>query len=107
MKQEKIKALCPCCGCFTLEEGGGNYEICPVCFWEDDPVQNKYPDMAGGANEVSLFQARENYRMYGVAQQRFAAHVRKPTEEEMPYESEKEFQSEDFGATDTADYQEE
>jgi Cysteine-rich CPCC len=26
---------CPCCGFLTLDERGG-YDICPVCFWEDD-----------------------------------------------------------------------
>ena len=26
---------CPCCGYLTLDERGG-YEICPVCYWEDD-----------------------------------------------------------------------
>jgi hypothetical protein len=26
---------CPCCDCFTLEERRV-WEICPVCYWEDD-----------------------------------------------------------------------
>jgi hypothetical protein len=39
----------------------GSYEICPVCFWEDRPVQNEDPAFSGGANSVSLAQARENY----------------------------------------------
>ncbi len=26
---------CPCCSFLTLS-GRGDYEICPVCFWEDD-----------------------------------------------------------------------
>ena len=26
---------CPCCGFLTLPSRGG-YDICPVCFWEDD-----------------------------------------------------------------------
>jgi hypothetical protein len=26
---------CPCCGYYTLD-GRGGYDICPVCFWEDD-----------------------------------------------------------------------
>lgn len=44
---------CPLCGEFTIEESG-RYEICPVCFWEDDPYQRNHPDYAGGANELSL-----------------------------------------------------
>ena len=32
--------ICKCCGEDTLAEGDGNFEICPSCGWEDDPVQN-------------------------------------------------------------------
>jgi len=35
--------------------------ICPVCGWQDDPVQNKRPDNAGGANHISLDAARKAY----------------------------------------------
>ena len=38
-----------------------------VCFWEDDGVQFNDPDYEGGANEVSLRQARDNYREIGVS----------------------------------------
>jgi len=48
---------CACCGELTLEYPDF-YEICPVCGWEDDPVQRDDPDYAGGANELSL----NNYR---------------------------------------------
>ena len=34
------KYKCPCCGFYTFDEKlNGNYDICPVCFWEDDPIQ--------------------------------------------------------------------
>ena len=72
---------CPCCGHYTLTEAGA-YEICPVCFWEDDPVQEEDPDYEGGANELSLNECRENYRLYGACEQRFAGRVRKPLPEE-------------------------
>lgn len=49
---------CPCCGNRTISVLG-DYEICPICLWEDDPVQFKKPNMEGGANEPSLNQARE------------------------------------------------
>ncbi len=51
---------CPCCGSYTLSEVGA-YEICPVCFWEDDPVQLSDPTYSGGANQDSLNKARENW----------------------------------------------
>jgi hypothetical protein len=56
--------LCPCCGKNTLNESG-RYEICPECWWEDDPVQSDDPDYAGGANRKSLKQARLDYLSRG------------------------------------------
>jgi hypothetical protein len=60
----------------------GTHEICPVCFWEDDPVQYEDPDFEEGANVPSLRQARQNYRELGVSEARFREHVRPPTEKE-------------------------
>ena len=48
---------CPCCGSKVLTKSG-EYEICEVCGWEDDPVQSTDPGYAGGANELSLNRAR-------------------------------------------------
>lgn len=53
--------MCPCCGKFKLDEVG-KYEICGICGWEDDPVQRKDPDFDGGANIISLNEARDRYR---------------------------------------------
>ena len=33
--KEEILFACPCCLYQTIKERG-QYEICPVCFWEDD-----------------------------------------------------------------------
>jgi hypothetical protein len=62
----------------------GSYEICPVCFWEDDLVQNEDPSYAGGANQVSLNEARRNYIEFGAAEARCRAHVRQPKADEVP-----------------------
>ena len=51
---------CPCCGRYRFKEKGA-YEICPVCGWEDDPVQRRDPDFAGGANALSLNKAIQKY----------------------------------------------
>jgi len=56
---------CPCCGHRVLDAMPGSYEICPVCFWEDDGVQFRWPTMAGGANKVSLIKAQGNYQHFG------------------------------------------
>lgn len=79
------KFTCPCCGNLTLEEEGvGTYEICPVCFWENDKVQFENPDLTDGANEVSLNEARRNYREFGAAASNYLSRVRPPLPEEIP-----------------------
>ncbi|MEY2517653.1 MAG: hypothetical protein QOJ89_5011 [bacterium] len=76
---------CPCCGYLTLEApAGGTYDICAVCFWEDDGVQLNDPDHEGGANDVSLNQARENFRVHGVSELRYQTNVRPPQSDEHP-----------------------
>jgi hypothetical protein len=57
---------CACCGCYTLPEApGGTFCYCPVCGWEDDPVQFSDLDYRGGANEPSLREARQNFERRG------------------------------------------
>lgn len=59
---------CPCCQLPTLEEQPpGTFLICPVCWWEDDDAQFGRPDLVGGANGVSLEQARRNYSECGIS----------------------------------------
>ena len=71
---------CQCCGCLTIS---GKFDICPVCFWEDDPTQTECPDCTGGANSVSLIEAKKNYLLYGACEERFRDHVREPLPEEI------------------------
>ena len=54
---ETNKTLCPVCGKTYVND----YDICEVCNWENDPVQLKKPDLTGGANRMSLNQAKEAY----------------------------------------------
>ena len=51
-------APCPCCGNQTITESGA-YEICSICGWEDDPVQLANSSYKGGANSMSLDEARQ------------------------------------------------
>ena len=53
---------CACCGAETVDE---EYDICPVCGWEKDNVQEKFIGFAGGANKLCLAEAREMYRLCG------------------------------------------
>ncbi len=79
---------CPCCGFLTLSEPPpGTYQICAVCWWEDDLVQAQDPHFAGGANVVSLAQAKENYRAFGASDPGDVDIVRKPLPHEYPVDS--------------------
>ncbi|MRC19498.1 hypothetical protein GH866_28460 [Bacillus thuringiensis] len=62
-----MKYTCPCCGYKTLEEEPpGTFDICSICFWEDDNVQFDDPDYEGGANEDSLRQYQKAFLMRNV-----------------------------------------
>ena len=79
-----LKYTCPCCGYKTLdEEPTDTYEICKICFWEDDGLQFQKPDYEGGANEVSLRQAQKNFTDFGVSEKRFSEFVRKPNKKDI------------------------
>ena len=74
-----MKYACPCCGYYTYEHiPDGSYDICPVCFWEDDIVQLEDPLFEEGANNVSLQQARLNYKEFGTCEKEMLQYVRKP-----------------------------
>ena len=68
---------CSCCG-YLVFESPGCYEICPICFWEDDIVQSADPWFAGGANKPNLVDAQKCFLQYGAMEERFVSNVRKP-----------------------------
>jgi hypothetical protein len=81
----KQPARCPCCGYLTLSDRG-LFEICPVCFWQDDGQDDQNAEQVwGGPNGIlSLSEARENFRRFGAIDRRFLNDVRPPLPEEMP-----------------------
>jgi hypothetical protein len=84
------KVQCPCCGNFTLHKRG-DFEICQVCFWEDDNASEVFnqpaPDRPQGPNYLQLPIARESYMRFGYAEERNKNHVRHPLQEELPENS--------------------
>lgn len=95
------KFACLCCGCLTLDERGG-YDICPVCFWEDDAYlvvadgeikgvlvdkevsDEDLLDVPSGANHgLTLREGRGNYRKFGACEKSMKKHVRKPRKSEL------------------------
>ena len=77
MKRRRKRYPCPCCGRFTLPEQG-EYDVCPVCFWEDDPTQSADELDDGGANRICLIEARKNYLAFGACESDKVKYVRKP-----------------------------
>ena len=66
------KYACPCCGNKTFsEKPSGTYDICQVCFWEDDPIQLADPDYEGGAQRVSLRQGQRTFKKYGACERKW------------------------------------
>jgi hypothetical protein len=74
---------CPCCLYPTLPMRGG-FEVCPVCYWEDDGQDSHDADrVRGGPNEAfSLTQARANFAAFGVYDAVRQSKVRAPTAQE-------------------------
>ncbi len=83
MHHKKEKFACPCCGYKTFNhEPNGSFDICLVCFWEDDPIQLNDPDYKGGANPMSLRQAQQNFLEFGACDREMLQNVRQPFADE-------------------------
>ena len=74
-----MKFRCFCCGYKTLvrDSSQPTFEICPVCFWENDLIQNANPQYSGGANLLNLNQAKIKYKQFGAIEEQFIDKVRK------------------------------
>ena len=55
----KPNCVCPICERHQFED---SYDICPVCFWENDGVQYDGPDFGGGANYLSLNDYKKRWK---------------------------------------------
>ena len=69
---------CPCCGYKTLP-GRGDYDVCPVCWWEDDGVE---PWEYSGPNAVTLVEAQQAYLSESRPYRQRAGRVRAPKRRE-------------------------
>ena len=57
-----ILHACYCCEFLALKTIG-EYEICPVCFWEDDGT--KHLQLFSQCNKRTLLEGKLNYKEYG------------------------------------------
>jgi hypothetical protein len=60
----------------------GSSVQCPICLWEDDLAQLRFPRLPGSANHVSLEDAQHNFADFGVAERRYRGAGRSPFEDE-------------------------
>ncbi|NLR74260.1 CPCC family cysteine-rich protein [Leeia aquatica] len=73
--QTQALVQCDCCDYFCIP-AGADYEICPVCFWEQDAWGISKPDQRSGANHgLTLRQGRNNFLQLGACAARFKQHV--------------------------------
>ena len=68
---------CFCCGYFTLSNRR-HFEICDVCFWEDDGVSE--PSEESGPNHITLEKGRLNFSKFGACEEEFVKNVVKNPE---------------------------
>jgi hypothetical protein len=67
---------CPCCGYYVFGDPPGSYDICPICFWEDDVFQLYFPNKAGGPNPYSLIESQVNFVQFGACNREMTKNVR-------------------------------
>jgi|LGVF01.2.fsa_nt_gb hypothetical protein len=58
----KVKMICPVCEEYEFEESS-DYDICDICGWENDGLQNDDPDYWGGANSLSVNESKKVYSL--------------------------------------------
>ena len=69
-----VMESCPCCGFQTLSEKG-SYDICAVCFWEDDGVLE--PEKHSGPNHMTLAEGQANFKKYGACDEKSLEYIDK------------------------------
>lgn len=68
---------CPCCGYRTLPALDA-YDLCPVCFWEDDGMHSEDSASLDGPNGMTLTEGQRLFLRYGSSALHCLGHVRAP-----------------------------
>jgi len=71
---------CPCCGYLVFSREPGSCQPCPICLWQDDLAQLRFPLMPNVTNQVSLEKAQKNFIHVGAAEKKHTGMGRKPTD---------------------------
>jgi hypothetical protein len=76
----RVPSACPVCGYLTLR--GGPFDVCRVCFWEDDGGRD--PHARSVPNGMTLAEGRSNFAAFGACDRRMLHLVRPPLPAEAP-----------------------
>lgn len=78
---KNIKYTCACCGykSLTTNEMG---EICCICFWEEGYDLQEDLFYISNTNHMTLYQAQENYKVFGCCNKKMLKHCRRPLSNE-------------------------
>ena len=82
LTEKLFMKFCQCCGYNTISSSPISFEICEICFWQNDAFQNENPNDSGGPNNISLIQAQKNFIQFEACQFEMIVHVRKPNKSE-------------------------
>lgn len=85
-KKEFVRSPCEVCGYLTFAvHERGRFFTCPTCFWEDDGFHDDPDQPCDGPNgDLSVNEARKNYKQFGACERDMIKHVRKSKPEEVP-----------------------
>lgn len=79
------RIACEVCGYYTLFRNSAEHsEVCPVCYWEDDPLHAKDHRCQGSCNGQTMEEAQTNYSKVGACCIAELPYVRFPLAEEFP-----------------------
>lgn len=69
---------CPCCDHLSLASRG-DYDICEICYWEDDGTDDVLYSTPFSPNHMTLAQGRLNYKTFGACTRAMLCHVKMPS----------------------------
>jgi len=70
---------CPICGYYTVD-APRDWDICPICFWEDDVRPTEGGRTTSPANRgMSMATAQANFVLFGAVERHFLLNSRRPS----------------------------
>ena len=81
VRKKMSEYTCLCCGYISLHSEV--HDICPICWWQDDPGCWDDLDAVWGANGISLKQAQKNFIEFGACEEHMLDMVRAPSEDDV------------------------